>query len=107
MLGERTEARVWSMADDKKKSSKNADEPVRRVDISGEAPDDDASPRLSQNENSQQILVAMDDDGTVQSSLMDSIPGVKVADDDGGAGGGGGKGGAGGGDDDSDDDDGN
>ena len=92
------------MADEKKKSSRNADEPVKRVDISGEAPDDDAASHLPRSENSQQVLIAMDDDGAVQSDLLQTVPGIKVADDDGGGAGGGGKGG-GTGDDDSDDGD--
>jgi len=84
------------MDEDKKKSSRNADEPESRVDIAGEIPNEALESVDSRNETEQQILIAMDDDGTVTNTLLNSIPGEKVADDGGGGGGGGGGKGGGG-----------
>src|SRR6185312_16665392 len=62
-----------SHMNDKKKPAgqdKPSDEISEKPDVSGETPNEESRSRWSQNENAEQILVAMDDDGGPAPDLL-------------------------------------
>lgn len=67
------------MNDEEKNSKKTSEEVPEKVDISGEVPSEGNPNRWTQTESTEQILVAMDDDGSPTPSLLNLVPSEVVA----------------------------